>query len=135
MRDPAGNKVLVEAELPQTPLQLRLGYLRALQISLEKSRVAVLCSDLANLVLETARQRELCVALSGCTANGNLAIPAMDLLQESAAAETQVARSNRQYAALLRRARRTVDIFCRVLANSQLTYVPPKSFVSPGLGG
>jgi hypothetical protein len=40
--------------------------------------------------------------------------------------ETRVAQLNREYGALLTRARRTVDIFCRVLANSEVTYFPPK---------
>jgi len=47
------------------------------------------------------------------------------LAAELLAVETKVLQLNRAYAAWLRRARRTVDIFCRVLAHSAITYPPP----------
>ena len=51
--------------------------------------------------------------------------------EELAEVERKVAQLNRRYDALLRRARRTVDIFCRVLANSALTYPPPRPEARP----
>lgn len=109
------------------PLVQRLRLLHDLAASLETARAAVLRSDLTELKLQTARQRELCAALRQSQAVPGVGERWSRLLQESARMETRVAQLNREYGALLTRARRTVDIFCRVvLANSEVTYFPPK---------
>jgi hypothetical protein len=96
-------------------------WVRELATSLEKSRRAVLHSDLKGLTLEIARQRELCSALSGQVQGESELRGLLSELQEAS-------RANHRYAAVLTRARRTVDIFCRVLANSTVTYErPPRS--------
>ena len=109
-------------------LEKRLSLLRELAGSLECAHAAVLGSDLAELTLQTVHQRELCAALR--QAEGVAPSAAGErwnrLLQESTQMEKRVAHLNREYSALLARARRTVDIFCRVLANSEGTYLPPK---------
>ena len=121
-------------------LEQRLGLLRELAGSLESAQAAVLRSDLAEMNLQTARQHELCAALRPAVGGGS-SVPGerwSRLLRESANMEMRVARLNREYGALLRRARRTVDIFCRVLANSETTYVPPQrdsATFHPGLRG
>lgn len=109
------------------PLEQRLTWLRELAGSLESARAAVLHSDLTELRLQTARQRELCAGLRQLNPNTSSAGERWHhLLQEASQLEMQVARLNREYRFLLAHARRTVDIFCRVLANSDATYLPPK---------
>ena len=65
---------------------------------------------------------------SGSRAHAGLA----DDLQVAA---RRVADLNRFYGALLRRRRRTVDICCRVLANSGTTYPAPRTPSHPDLEG
>ena len=106
----------------------RLGRLRELAASLESARAAVVGCDLAELICQTGRQRELCASL---LKPSDRAPTSADerwnrVLQESQRVAWQIHRLNREYGFLLARARRTVDIFCRVLANSQTTYLPPK---------
>jgi len=48
------------------------------------------------------------------------------LARELTQVETGVSQLNQVHGALLRRARRTVEIFNRVLASSAITYIPPK---------
>jgi len=109
-------------------LEQRLTWLRELAGSLENARAAVLHSDLAELRRQTDRQRELCAGLRQL--NPGTSSPAGErwqrLLQEARQMEMQVAHLNREYGFLLAHARHTVDIFCRVLANSDATYLPPK---------
>lgn len=109
-------------------LERRLGWLRELAGSLEGARAAVLANNLAELKLQTARQRDLCAALGQFELGTPIGVGERwnRLLQESAKTEIQVRQLNREYGALLARARRTVDIFCRLLANSEPTYLPPK---------
>jgi len=112
-------------------------WLEELGDSLERAYAAVLRSDLPEIRRQTTRQEELCRKLhtlrgerpvapaSAVTAGArahNAVVP-----EELAAVESRVADLNRRYEALLRRARRTIDIFCRVLANSALTYPPPRA--------
>ena len=106
----------------------RLGWLRELAVSLQQARAAVLSSDPRRLALETARQRELCAALGQSPGLGSCTAEQRwnSLLRETIELEIQVFRLNREYGALLARAQRTVKIFCRVLANSQATYLPPE---------
>jgi hypothetical protein len=133
-------------------LERRVGLMRELAHCLERAQAAVLNSDSRQMSAQTTRQRELCEQLrrqaselmpeqvpSPVSAASSIAgspVPGSAdlrparlrrraLLGELAEVEAQVAHLNRAYGALLRRARRTVDIFCRVLANSGVTYVPP----------
>jgi hypothetical protein len=130
-------------------LERRIGLMRELANSLERAQAAVLNSDRVQLSRQTMRQRELCeqwrLLVSEFTRNVSVpprrahAVPNSHqaaelgptgerhraLIVELAQIEARVAHLNRAYGALLRRARRTVDIFCRVLANSGLTYSQP----------
>lgn len=128
-----------ETPLANPALDERLGWLRELAGSLECAKSAVLRSDLADLNRQTLRQRELCALLG----QSFLATPTgpdkrlQRITQESRKMELRVAQLNREYGALLARARRTVDIFCRLLAHSQVTYPPPKhaaAIFQPGPG-
>jgi hypothetical protein len=128
-------------------LEQRIGLMRELGHSLEQARAAILNSDLAELGAQTMRQSELCerwrllvsklsVDLSppptcavpkshGAADPSNHSERRRALLVELAEVEARVNNLNLAYGALLRRARRTVDIFCRVLANSGVTYAQP----------
>jgi hypothetical protein len=124
-------------------LERRLRLMRELADSLERAQAAVLESDPGQVSAQTTRQRELCAELRRLASEltpEQVPSPVKDtagfmpararrraLLIELAEVEPQVACLNRAYDALLRRARRTVDIFCRVLANSGATYIPPAS--------
>jgi hypothetical protein len=136
-------------------LQGRLALMQKLATSLELGQAAIVRSNLAAITSHTARQEELCEAirqlenealrLSACTSNAGVVRNPKFLkrLPESGASgfaqrrwsavaqqltevEMQVGQLNLVYGALLRRAQRTVDIFCRVLACSAITYAPPK---------
>jgi hypothetical protein len=133
----------------------RLGLMRELADSLEQVQTAVVRSNLAEITGHTARQRELCEAMRQLKSEGLRFLPGAatagesptqkfrSRLPEGAAApslqrrwnavaeelseiEIRVGQLNRVYGALLRRARRTVDILCRVVASSAITYGPPK---------
>ena len=115
-------------------------WLEELGDSLERAHAAVLGSDLGEIRRQTARQEGLCEKLRQVCSEFPVApLPAIAararaqnvvVPEELAAVESRVADLNRRYEALLRRARRTVDIFCRVLANSALTYPPPRAQTS-----
>jgi len=127
-------------------LEGHLVLLRELANSLECAQVAVAESDVRQIKFQTARQRDLCEKLRPlrmqpvpCQDLPKLARRQLEnekpagmgergpaLAAELAEVEMKVAHLNRSYEALLRRARRTIDIFCRVLANSALTYAPPQ---------
>jgi len=130
-------------------LERRISLMRELARSLECAQAAVLSSDPAELGAQTTRQRELCEqwrrGVSEFPRNGSISPrrrlamanshEAVDLgptgeahrvlIAELSEVEGRVAHLNRAYGALLRRARRTVDIFCRVLASSGPTYSQP----------
>jgi flagellar biosynthesis/type III secretory pathway chaperone len=135
-------------------LERRLALMRELANSLEQVQTAVVRSDLRGIEGHTARQRDLCQTLRQLEGEA-LALPFRNpiadrsrsqkisaqpddavspqvrqrwnaLAQELTQVETQVAQLNRVYAALLRRVRRTLQIFMRVLESSANTYVPPK---------
>jgi hypothetical protein len=116
----------------------RLELLHALADSLGQARAELVTTTPAILDRHTARQRELCRQLhslgagSRDGAHSGLHAGLADDLQ---ATSRRVADLNRAYGALLRRRRRTVDIFCRVLANSGTTYAAPKPLSRPGLKG
>jgi len=112
--------------------------LRELAASLERAQKAVVRFDAGQLSLETARQQVLCTELrqlyvGPTTGNSDdqLAEPAsrspetlLGLGSEIQRVEGEVFRLNALYKELLRRSRRTVDIFCRILAYSGNTYKP-----------
>jgi hypothetical protein len=108
--------------------------LRQLVDSLLRAHAAVVHSDLMEMMRQTTYQKELCARLrllaqSPVTGKNDANLEELKKLHEEAAA------LNRKYGVLLRRARRTVDIFCRVLATS-LTYPPPRNaaILAPAVG-
>ncbi len=103
------------------PGGLRLSLVHELSQSLAQSRTAMLTCDLAKFESQTVRQTELCCELVHFPAAGNISS------RESAQAEAGLRDQVRLYAAVLRRTRRTVEIFCRVLASSGVTYTVPGS--------
>lgn len=132
--------------LAQEIVQQRISVLLELANSLELAQKAVLQSNLEQFRFQTARQIELCNVLressvkssehlSSLHAGGShsseqsLKLGSRDpwntLRAQLREVELRVLQLNHSYGALLQRARRTVDIFCRVLANSDLTYDPP----------
>lgn len=108
----------MDGTLPATldAQRLRLALLRELGQSLAKSQSAVLSFDLERFESETVRQTGLCRELAR-----------LEKVQsaEQRAAEAGLRYQVRLYAALLRRVRRTVEIFCRVLSSSGVTYSVP----------
>jgi len=145
-------------------LERRLALMRDLASSLEQAEAAVVRSDVASVDRHRVWQQQLCAALGAldaearrfrlCAVTEN--VPAVQknwmpspgsgvpphirqrwnaLALELTKAEAQVRHLNRVYGALLRRARRTVEIFCRVLASSAVTYVPPKARSEAGSSG
>lgn len=136
----------IESEIER--LEQRLAWWRELTDLLAQAQAAVLHSDLARLETLTMRQREVCRQLLMTSPNvrhpeaatyaisvishgsTNLQPQAVEqrwsiLTAEVARVEKQVGDLNRVYGALLRRARRTADIYCRVLASSAITYTAP----------
>jgi hypothetical protein len=116
-------------------LSQRLALLRALADSLEQAQAALVTTTPEKLDQQTSRQRELCRLLCALTIGFPQTQPRdhsglADDLQETA---RRVRDLNRKYAVLLRRQRRTVDIFCRVLASSGTTYPAPKLVSRPDL--
>ncbi len=107
----------------------RLGLLCALGDSLEQAQAALATATPKELDHHTARQRELCRQLrtlaSEFPGEAQIQIP-VRMAGDLQAAERRAADLNRLYGALLRRRRRTADIFCRVLASSGTTYPAPK---------
>lgn len=126
--------------------QVRL--MQELAGSLERAQAALLNSDVAQLGDQTILQQRLCEELQQLA--GKVALKPLfraplippahhadnatlerfaqrqrSLLTELREIGRRVEGLNRDYSALLRRARRTVDIFCRVLASSGITYLPP----------
>lgn len=136
-------------------VERRLALMLQLASSLEQVHGAVVRSDLPALEGHTARQREICEALrqletealrhppgtaiADKSPNQKIGMQLPDdavsplvrqrwkaLAQELTRVEIRVSQLNEVYGALLRRARRTVQIFNRVLESSAITYVPPK---------
>jgi hypothetical protein len=131
-------------------LERRLTLMRELASSLERAYAAVAKADLGAMSSETANEETLCEQLCQIiprlpqslstatearkTRTGPEQLPEGPssacerwsiLLRHLKDVETRIAQLNRAYGALLRRARRTVDIFCRVLAHSGITYPSP----------
>jgi hypothetical protein len=110
-------------------LTRRLGLLRAVADSLEQAQAALATTTPEKLDRHSARQRELCAqlcALATGLPDGPYTRTYAGLANDLQETARRVADLNRKYAALLRRRRRTVDIFCRVLASSGTTYPAPK---------
>ena len=118
-------------DLANQVLAARCGWLRDLADSLELASAALIHQNLGALRYQTGRQQDICRNLlqSGALAPPDLSLrdPGMqpELQREMAQLANLVARRNRTYAALLRRARRTVNIFCRVLEHAAVTYPEP----------
>ena len=133
---------------PSNPeiVQQRITILLDLASSLEQAQRAILQSNLEEFRFQTARQNEFCRLLRqpGGEASVEPSCPRAEdgedfgpffssdsrerwntLRAQLREIELRLAQLNYSYGALLRRARRTVDIFCRVLTNSGLTYAPP----------
>jgi hypothetical protein len=127
-------------------LQKRIELMHELSRSLEHAQAAVLNSDVVELGAQTLRQREICAGwqalISSVAISSKKLAPLKSpdtskpastterrrtLLAELAEVEARVKNLNLEYGALLRRAKRTVDIFCRVLSNAGATYAPPAS--------
>jgi hypothetical protein len=114
-------------------LTQKLALLRALADSLQQAQSALATATPAQLDQQTARQGELCRQLRALPTPFQSSQPEAHFklageLQETA---RRVGELNRKYAALLRRRRRTVDIFCRVLATSGTTYPAPRLVSRP----
>ena len=126
-----------ECLAPQSAwLDQRVALLQHLASSLQAAQEAVVRDDLAELRGQTSRQQVLCEQirrLTGaplvelCTTNRETEKRRRELQEKLAQTELEIARLNRVYGALLRRASRTVNIFCRVLAASNATYDVPQS--------
>jgi hypothetical protein len=135
-------------------LERRLDLMRELAGSLEQVQTAVVRSDLGGIEGQTSRQRKLCEALRQLENEALRHLPGGAIPRESRQqkiwpqlprdsaspvlqkrwkalrlelneVEMRVAQMNQVYGALLRRARLTLQIFMRVLANSANTYARP----------
>jgi hypothetical protein len=135
-------------------LEHRLALLQQLGDALDRASRAILGSDRMALELWTIRQQELCQELRSEMARESdarladgvaaddlqpprwLQLPAETfepglrrrwdtLNRELAEVQMRVYRLNQIHGSLVRRARRTVDVFCRLLSSSELTYGPP----------
>jgi hypothetical protein len=136
-------------------MECRLALMRDLASSLEQAQSALVRSDLPGIDSITTRQQDLCEALRQLESEGwrharsiatsagsplekagmalpddavspSLGRPWKTLSEEVTRVEIRVFRLNQVYGALLRRARRTVQIYACALASSANTYPPPK---------
>ena len=117
-------------------LDQKVELLRQLANSLQAAQDAVVRDDLAELRGQTSRQQLLCGQIRQLAGepmvkfgpeNWETEKRRRELQDKLARTELEVARLNRVYGALLRRASRTVNIFCRVLAACGATYEVPQS--------
>lgn len=119
-------------------LQRRLALLQELADSLELSPALLATASPEKLDQQTAQQLEMCRQLRalcpGLAGQTQTPIDAR-LANDLQVIAKRVGDLNRLYAALLRRRRRTVDIFCRVLATSGTTYPAPKLRSGPRQDG
>ena len=112
-----------------------LAVLGALADSLQEAGADLATATPARLDQHTARQRELCGRLrelAGGVRDGTQVRTSAGLANDLQEATRRLAELNRNYAALLRRRRRTVDIFGRVLASSGTTYPAPQPISQMG---
>jgi hypothetical protein len=116
-------------------LERRIKLLQKLADSLQRGHAALCIPDYTQIPVQTKVQQDLCQELrrvSRLQASGSAGSAATSvkkcekaLVNELQDLQRRVAELNRSYAALLRRAQRTLNIFCRLLQNSGLTYVAP----------
>jgi len=99
--------------------------LREMAGSLSQSKAAILSSSLADLEFQTERQRLLCQRWAALRSLAQRLPVRIQATPDAATAVMETSQRLRIYASLVRRARRTVAIFCRVLATSGVTYSPP----------
>ena len=124
-------------------LERRVNLLQQLADSLQSAHAALLIPDYTQIPAQTEAQEGLCHELrrlapiqpSDAAATSGTPVKAREqtLASELQALQAHLADLNRRYAALLRRAQRTVNIFCRVLQNSGLTYVVPAPDPASGI--
>jgi len=125
-----------------TGLTQKIDLLGQLASSLQQAQAAVARSDMPEVQRQTAHQERLCEQLRQLGQRAQPAPlstetpPCIDrMANQLARVELEVAQLNRAYGALLRRASRTVNIFCRLLAASELTYAVRQATTSGGLSG
>jgi hypothetical protein len=126
--------------LPHGIQESRLTLLRELSDALAQGQAALLASDLEGFDRETTRQQDLCLELlhlqslmegrNLAGSRGRAPLPSRQTPEDARSlelrqAELRLWHQALLYAAVLRRTRRTVAIFCRVLANSGTTYAAP----------
>jgi hypothetical protein len=120
------------ASSPHKRLIERLELLRSLADSLQQTQAALAGTSGEKLDHHTAQQQELCRQLRALAGFPELSSStSAGLANDLQVAVRRVGDLNRLYAALLRRRRRTVDIFYRVLASSGTTYPAPKLLSRP----
>lgn len=114
----------------------RLGLWCALADSLAAAQAALATVTPEELDRHSGRQGELCRQLGGLGArlpDGAREGINAGLAEDLQRAVRRVAELNRFYGAMLRRRRRTGDIFCRLLASSGTTYPAPTGLAAgPG---
>jgi len=118
-------------------LTIRLSILHDLVDALLKAQSAIALSDLQNMELHIAQQRRLCHALMdlGTLSPQPSVAPVLrwnKLVLELKETEHYALHLGRVQSALLRRTRRGLDLFSRLLASTALTYTP--SMIAPGMG-
>lgn len=113
------------SDIPETRLRL----LRALYESLSLAQAHLVALDLENFERQTGCQQQMCRELRAWPAAAAPPLGAGQR-QELRELQAQLSQQCRVHSAFLRRSRRTIDIFCRVLASSGVTYArpaPPRS--------
>lgn len=116
-------------------LAQRLRLMSELATAVQQANQAICDFEVELLRRYTLRQSELCQFILQPRQCSSLDTTVQEpddvnecrkLLEELARTQDKVRDFNRVQAALIRRGRRTADIFCRVLANSGVTYPPPR---------
>jgi hypothetical protein len=117
----------------------RIALLYELAAAFEDAQPAMVRCDIQKIQQHAARQHQLCRALLRLHENGPQAPAAgraqqdEDLLAlELEAMQARVRHLGRVQAALLRRSRRAMQIFARLLASSAVTYAPPAASAEDG---
>jgi len=115
----------MESDLASLPQRLEL--MRQLAGALRRSNNAICQSDLVQFICNVTCQKHVCSALRHAVAQNTTRETMNDaaVIDEVLKIRDELRCLNQVQAALIRRGRRTVDIFCRVLANSGATYLPP----------
>lgn len=120
-----------ETSHPFGPIKTRIALLQELAEELQGAQPALTRDEVEALERHTVRQNELCNALreqESARAFGSRSNPTstrIEVQQEMLNLETRVRRLNRVYAALLRRATRSLVIMQRCLEGSAAVYSRP----------